>query len=420
MAKPEFIGKNNLTHIADQFAPQIAMGASYFRPEEMTRLGIHVISGVQFKNTKTIMARKGGTTRRKVVGTPVENKIGFLKERPLVAKLTWNRFRDNRDNYVETPYPVEGSSDFSYPLSEVAFLAITATYGEDLFLNLFHGNLQNDENGPKGALSLLDGYHTLVSHDIEDGIISEAMGNLIPCDAISAPVDDKDIAAWLAVEKWIQKWNPSLKSQKEVLIYCDTTRASYIETAYANKWHGNKGVTYVDGTINFKVTEHPNITFAPSDVYGEGERLMATVKDNLEYGVNTLDSRTKISVREGSDDDAEDIIFQVQSIQGCRILNPLSSSFAVSTAAITDKLLPGDYQKANLVVTSNDEKLGTVQVDGAKNDPTKEYAPNTSVTLKAVKTGTNKFVRWSNGKTEEQITIVTDGYPMALMAIFSK
>ena len=101
-------------------------------------------------------------------------------------------------------------------------------------------------------------------------------------------------------------------------------------------------------------------------------------------------------------------------------MNPLSSAFAVSTAAITDKLLPGDYQKANLVVTSNDEKLGTVQVDGAKNDPTKEYAPNTSVTLKAVKTGTNKFVRWSNGKTEEQITIVTDGYPMALMAIFSK
>ena len=125
---PEFIGREALTHVAEQVGKQIIMGPAYEDPELLDRLGISVISGVQFKKTDHLLVRKGGTTRRKKVGTPVENKIGFLKERTLIAKLTWNRYKDNIDNYVETVFGTDGKPGGDYPMSTVAVEAILKSY----------------------------------------------------------------------------------------------------------------------------------------------------------------------------------------------------------------------------------------------------------------------------------------------------
>lgn len=424
MATAKFIGIHALTHIADQFAPQIIMGASYFRPEEMDRLHINVISGVQFKNTSVVMARKGGTTRRKVVGKKVDNPIGFLKERVLTAKLTMNRFLDNQDRYVETPYQVEGSSDYSYPMSEAAFKSVTATYGEDLFANLFHGSLAYDEDGPKGALSLFDGFLTCINHDVEDGLISEELKNIAACDAITAPTSSTDTSAWDAFCAWQQKWHGSLKNQPKVIVYCSNNTGVALARAYANVWHGNQGVTYIEmngkKTYNFTVAEYPNIEFVPSDVYGEGDKLIATIPGNFEYGVNSEDSRSKISVKLGSDTDNLDIAFQVESIQGARLLNPFASAFCMSNGSLTEKVVLGDFTRATYTVTANDKTLGDVQVNGAAPDATKNYVANETLMLKAVPKGSNKFVKWSNGKTDPQITVVTTGFPEAIVAMFSK
>ena len=71
-----FIGIDNVKHVADILQPNIIMGPAYFNRDELKRLGIKVITGVQFKMTAMILNRKGGTSRRKVVGTPIESKIG--------------------------------------------------------------------------------------------------------------------------------------------------------------------------------------------------------------------------------------------------------------------------------------------------------------------------------------------------------
>ena len=59
---PEFIGREALTHVAEQVGKQIIMGPAYEDPELLDRLGISVISGVQFKKTDHLLVRKGGTT----------------------------------------------------------------------------------------------------------------------------------------------------------------------------------------------------------------------------------------------------------------------------------------------------------------------------------------------------------------------
>lgn len=407
ISAPTFIGREALTHIAESFAPQIIMGAAYYNPAELERLGIKVITGVQFKDTKTIMARKGGTTRRKVVGTPNFNQIGFLEERVLVAKLTWNQFMDNIDNYVETPYHADGSQDYSYPLSEVAFQAITATYGEDLFNNLFFGALSNENVDGKEALSLFDGFHTYIAQDIEDGIISAAVGNLKACGALTRPVSETDTTAWDSFVAWQLQWHAGLKAKK-VRVLCSVATGLAISEAYENKHRSHKNVNMKDNG-NFTVPDYPRIEFAPSDVYGSGDRLIATVEGNLEYGVDSENAKNSVSVEIGGHEDHKNVSFQIESIQGARLLNPLPSAFCMSDGSISECIVAGDYTSARVIVTSEDTDMGTVTVNDATPDNTKDYAPNTILTLKATAETGYHFKNWSDTDTHATRTVVTNG-----------
>ena len=420
---PEFIGREALTHVAEQVGKQIIMGPAYEDPELLDRLGISVISGVQFKKTDHLLVRKGGTTRRKKVGTPVENKIGFLKERTLIAKLTWNRYKDNIDNYVETVFGTDGKPGGDYPMSTVAVEAILKSYAEDLKSNLFFGDMENEESADedKQKLSLYDGFHTDMAHDIADGIISVQNKNLIACDAITAPVDAHDSTPFDTVLEWYTKWDGRLRQQKLVKLHVDILRGLYIAQGYSNKYHGNSKVNYLPNG-NFTVSEMPRVEFCPSDAWGVGTRMMATIPGNLQYGVDSENNQSFVKTQFGSDEDAQDVIFQIQSIQGTRIMNPLASAFVMSDGSIAENVINGDYTNSKLVVTLDGaDAAAKVQVNGEDYDEPAEFAPNALITLKAVEgsaDGHKVFKQWSNGKTEKEITITATGMPMAITAFF--
>ena len=420
---PEFIGREALTHVAEQVGKQIIMGPAYEDPELLDRLGISVISGVQFKKTDHLLVRKGGTTRRKKVGTPVENKIGFLKERTLIAKLTWNRYKDNIDNYVETVFGTDGKPGGDYPMSTVAVEAILKSYAEDLKSNLFFGDMENEDSldEDKQKLSLYDGFHTDMAHDIADGIISVQNKNLIPCDAISAPTDAHDSTPFDTALEWYTKWDGRLRQQKLVKLHVDILRGLYIAQGYSNKYHGNAKVNYLPNG-NFTVPEMPRVEFCPSDAWGVGTRMMATIPGNLQYGVDSENNQSFVKTQFGSDEDAQDVIFQIQSIQGTRIMNPLPSAFVMSDGSIAENVINGDYENSKLVVTLDGADEGAkVQVNGQDYPKALEFAPNALITLKAVEgsaEGHKVFKQWSNGKTEKEITITATGMPMAITAFY--
>lgn len=102
MATPkDFIGISALQEVANQVFASVVQGPAFANPEEMKRLGIKTISGVQYKRTMNVFIRKGGTTRRKDMNPSMDGTIGFLKERVLTAKLAWFKGRDNIDRYCE-------------------------------------------------------------------------------------------------------------------------------------------------------------------------------------------------------------------------------------------------------------------------------------------------------------------------------
>lgn len=419
----DFIGISALQEIAKKFSPQIVVGAAHFRPDVFTRMKIKVETGVQFQSIKTIMLRKGHTTERKVVGEALNSTIGYMVERKCVARLAWNHYTDNKDKYVELAVvDAKDNTKFNYPLSEIAMMSALANYGEDLFDCLWHGDDtidKKDKTNPNWYLHLYTGFITYLANDIATGLINAENGNLVSIGVIDAPADEYDASAFNEFVNFRDKWHSNLQNAPEVLVYCTEKTGYNIARAYANANGGHMFVKYnEDGS--FKFPEWRNITVIPESSLGVGEKLIASIPNNLEYCVDSMDSRSGISVREGSDNDHMDISYQVQSIQGVRVLNINASYFCMTTASLMPKPIAGDYTKDLFVVSVNDATMGSVTVNGATPDNSVGYTANTSLELAASAQSGYEFVMWSDGVTNATRTVVTKGQPGGLIAIFKK
>lgn len=429
MAKlPEnFIGIDALTHIADQVSKEILMGPGYTDADDMDRLGIDVVSGLQYKQTLHIMLRKGGTTRRKDVHTKVNSESGFLKERTVTVKLAWDHYTDSIDRYVETVFGTDAQGQ--YPFSTAAVTAVLTNYADNLTACLWNGDISLDDGSEsksacEQALALYDGFHTNVKHDIEDGIISEANGNLVHCDAITAPADNDDSTPYDNFIAWHMKWDARLRKAK-TRVYMNEITANNIAAGYANKYHGNFKVEYEQGG-NFKLPGLSRVTICPVADFGEGDRMYATIDKNFVYGVDTLNNQTYVGVKMSTDDDMRHIQFQIQSIQGAGIKNPFKYAFCMSDGSLaTSEYVAGDYVDSNLVVTTVDtdgkaDVDGKVTVNGANYTAPVPTSVNQILTLVAVDGAKNKFSHWSNGKTEKTLQLTATGMTMGITAIFKK
>lgn len=428
MSTPKnFIGISALQEVANQVFKSVVQGPSYVNPEEMKRLGIRTISGVQFKRTTNVFVRKGGTTRRKDVNPTMKGEIGFLKERVLTVKLAWFRGTDNIDRYVETVHSAGALG--AYPLSTVATEAVLKTHADDLYNNLWWGDIDNDVPGAsdeKKAMGLYDGFCTGIKHDIEDGIISEANGNLIHCEAISAPADEKDSSAYKNFRAAYMKLDPRMRRQK-VYAYMTPETAINISDGYALQSFGTHKLNVVDGG-NYVIPELPRLIIAPVEGLGVGDRIIFSIEGNLVYAVDSEGDSTFVDVQLGSDTDTRDIVFQCQSLCGCYVEIPYSWAFAITDGSLecTD-FVSGDYTNSNLTVTvakANTQDAGDidgkVKVDGVEYSKPIETTPNQIVTLEATD-GTNfKFSNWSNGSTEKKIQVTASGMSMGFTAFFKK
>jgi hypothetical protein len=104
------------------------------------------------------------------------------------------------------------------------------------------------------------------------------------------------------------------------------------------------------------------------------------------------------------------------------LVDPSARAFVTNGGAAEMEFNSGDYTKDAVYVTSNNEELGTVAITNGS-EPVEsgtEVAKGTTLTLTATaKTGA-KFVKWSNGSTDNPATIVANGNPMAIVGIFAE
>ena len=411
-----FIGIDNLTHVKDKLQANIIMGPAYYSADELKRMGVKVITGVEFKETATIFNRKGGTARRKVVGQPQSSNLGYLSERVLEAHIVWDFYKANEDDFQEKPVQLEinGSAAFHFPKAEDFINQIGIAFNDNIFPCLWHG----DEGSSKPEMQLFNGWHALLSKDIADGVVSAAAGNLITMSALAPVSKEGDTASWDAFVAWYNQWHPALK-RREVMVYMSVAYGNYIADAYEQKHRSHEAVQYLpDANGNFKVREYPKLTFCPSDDYGTGTRVIATIPGNLELGVNSEGDQSFVSVRHGSDNDHKDISFQIQGIFGCRILRIEAPFFVTNGGVIQDKYWSGDYTKDSFTALPNDATMGSVAVSPSPVNG--EYAKGTTLTLTATANTGYHFVKWAGATNATTATanVVTKGQPESAVAIF--
>lgn len=421
-----FIGIGNLKTVLNRIEPNILMGPAYYDSSELQRLGINVLTGIQFMSTKYVFFRKGGTTRRKHIGDKVNSTLGFLQERPLVTYVVWNHYTDNQGNYRELPVtPVGDGAKVSYPMSELAINEnVGKAFSDDVFSNLWWGDkeLDKSDDPEKKAMGLYDGFNTVIAFEMESGLISKKNGNLIHCDAIDAPASKTDTAAWKAFRAAYLSLPVALR-RVPILAYMSTDTSVAISDAYGNAHYNHKEAIMVGDGGNFKFEELPKVTVVPSDDYGKGDRIVFTVPGNLEIGVNDGDPvNNYVGVKEGTDNDLTDIQFQVQTTIGTRVVALMPSKFAVTDGSLVqpDNIASGDYKFNTLTTSAAPADGGSVKVEGATPNANGEYAAGTALSLTATAASGYKFVKWSNGSTNPALTYITKNQPDAVVAIFEK
>lgn len=413
----EFIGLSNVQSIANRLQPNIISGPAYYQREDLDRLGIKVVTGVQYKDTQIVLATKGGTTRRKKVGECQDSKLGYFLERELVAHILINRKIYNEDQFQEKPgnIKINGSAAVNYPAVEQFINEVGKVFASDVYANLFNG----DEDSNNEQLNFYNGYNTIINKDIEAGTITQAAGNLIPTDAFDPPATEGDSAAYDEFVKWYLKWSAPLK-REQVNVYMPTDIALAVADAYEQKHRSHQAAQFLDNG-NFKLPRHPKLTFIPTDDFGKGTRIFATIAGNLEFGINTESDSAFISVEKETSCDNKNLAIQIQMIAGCRIANPLASAFVTNGGTVEDSYSNGDYLKDAVYVTSTDTTLGTVAIsnNGTAVESGTEVAKGTTLTLTATADpDKGVFVKWSNGSTANPTSIVTTGDPMSITAIF--
>ena len=419
MANEKFIGLENVQSVANKLSPNIVMGPAFYMEAELARLGIKVETGVQFQMTKTIFAGKGGQTRKKEVGNVKESKLGYMYSRKLVANICVHRTRINEDVFHEKPgnIAITGNAAPHFERTEEFMNKEAQLFSEDIFQNILGGDAaSNDEE-----MNLFDGLITVQNIDINDGVVSQANGNLVPSLAFDAPQSEGDSEAYDNFVKWMDGWNSKLKKQN-VKVYAPNDIALAIADAYEQKHRSHSAAQWLDGEEegNFKLPAHPKVIFVPmSDI--KGTRVFATIPGNLILGVNAESDKSFVNVVPEPSRDTKEYVMQIQGIFGFMIEDPSARAFVTNGGTAEMTFNSGDYTKDAIYVTSNDESLGTVAIKNG-NDPVAsgtEVAKGTTLTLTATPKTGKSFVKWSNGSTQNPTTIVTTGDPMGIVGIFA-
>lgn len=397
-------------HLTDVLAPDIITSPVLLNADIFAELGIKVLTGVEYRNSIMVFNRKGGTARAYKAGNRINSSLGYMEERKLEVYLSWNRYPDNIQNYREKePFSVLGTNGtYEAPNSEFAIREIGKAYSEDIMSNLFFGNRAlGDDN----ALGLYDGFNTLINVEMNAGKIAATNYNYKGIDPIEEQTAGDEAENFRIFQDFYNAWHPRLKAAPLVLVLCSPETKMLIVDGYLQKYTGMQSPDAA--TDSFRFLGMPNVKLVANPIVGKGGRMIATVPGNLEFGCDTLNDWNKVFVQRNYGD-ANEIVYQVQSAQGCRIRQITGDKLCVSSGTNTPlDALNGDYQNDSISLKFDSEVFTSV----TKSPDKTNYAAGETVTLTATPKAGKVFKKWSDNVTINPRTIVTEGFPITLEAI---
>lgn len=403
------LSMQNVQTLTDIIAPDLIESPAFLNASIFERLAINVLSGTEFERTQNLFRGKGGEARAYEQGTTLESTVGFVEQRKLRVEQTWARYVENIQNFREKePFSVLGSNQsYNAPVTETIIRNIGKLYSGDVFNNMFFG-----KRAVGKAMGLFDGFWTQIDKEINETLISKGNMNFVEIDPIVGQPDAAVGEIYATFVQFVENWHPQLRDAERVIVYCSTEAKRLIVTDYMKTFTGFQKESNANNSFRF--FDLPNIELVSHAAMGKGSRLLATTPYNLEFGLDSLNDFNSVMVHPDQND-FNNVIFQIQSTQGVRILDTSSKKFCVSNGTNTPiEGLVGDYQKNTLRLFANDSTMGTIAASPSK----EEYDKGESVTMTPTPKSGHKFVKWADNAVSNPRTIIYSGYPETYEAIF--
>lgn len=414
MSKTYALNIDQVRTLKNELSRDIIMSPVLSNARTFRDLYIKVYTDIESMKTDFIFRRKAGNARKYEVGKPIKHStVGYIEENPLIVKQSAALYYENLQKFREKePFSIKGANQsYNAPVSEFIMRRIGESYAGDVLNCLFWGDRSLDDDNP---LNLYDGYWTQINRMINEGKISISNGNLVEIDTIEKTSDMNPGDIYDIFVNFIEQLDETLRNAEHLVVYCSANTRRLIVSDYMKAYPNayNKS----SSSSSFGFIDMPNVELVTNAIVGKGDKLIATVPDNLQFGLDEESDWNAVHLDRNPEDQNE-LIFQIQSTQGVRILDVSRKRFAVSTGSIAfNENLIGDYTKDTLTVSSNDDTMGEVTVTPEQD----EYKTGDNVTMTATAKTGYEFVAWSDGATINPRTYVYGGAPIAFQAIFKK
>lgn len=326
---------DEIKELTTSIQTEILESPAFLSSELLEKLGINVLTGIEYRNLQYAIKRRSGTTRPYNSGKNKNSTIGKVKQTELIVKLAMNRFVDNIQYYREKePFKVNTDGKYEASNSMANIRQICSEFTEDILSNIFFG-LYNI-NGDNGSLSNYDGFFAKAAKQYAEKRIRT--GAFVPTTAATASDN------WEILVNFITKLPASLKhaarNTEGVYIHMSSASKALLLDSYGRTFPALKPNEIND--LDVKFLNLGNYHILADDLMGEGSLMMATTYKNLEFGVDSLNNLAAVQV-DRDNNDFNNIIYQIQSAQGTRIKDTGLVAFNDQVNTFTPSDYIGDY-----------------------------------------------------------------------------
>lgn len=323
---------SQITAIKNLIHKDLVAIASLVTFDELVKLGIPVLTGIENKDTTFQYLSNQSIARPYAPGKHLNAELGVASERVLQVKNVWTRIKDNIQNYREKEgIDILGVSENGVlEASHTQFIMqeMAKVFANQNALNVFHGK-RDDTTKP--AYSLFDGFFTHVDNDTNT--FSAGNGNL---QALTTFTFDGSQAAKVQAydnfDEFMLNMDEDLADAETLNIAVSRQLYNYITQGAAFKFGSQVQSVVMQTNNGTSFFDRTNVRLIPSRLLGQGQTMVAYRPGALEVGSDMTrigDPASAFINISQSNEDANEIIYQMQVALGTRITFPDSGHFCI-------------------------------------------------------------------------------------------
>lgn len=341
---------SSVNMVKQDIYPDLILNMSGATTEDLTRIGVDTsIHNVENEDVRFVYVMNDAVARAYNPDKPTRAKTGKAYKRVLRMHNVISGVPDNVQNYrASQPFSMLGVSDQGADASAIIAHNLrvqTIAFGNQIVSGAFDAEYDPDSDDP---LNMYDGYNVGIEKDLEDTLISAAMGNYatIPTVTYVDPLNPTEAECISAYNRFISFCNQMNKYLlKNAIVACSIRERRNIVAGYAFKF--KHAQTIILNAPEFVSHEAPTVKLIGTDLIADGTtRIYGYVEKNPQFATDltrsTDPTKAYISIDKDPEDPLNKILISMQMGVGTRILDFNKQKLCISSGTVVKYAFESD------------------------------------------------------------------------------